>query len=531
MKSQKLDSTAFTPLDSNSSASGGIAAYQTPLVWADNIPLTGPLRLWSDYHAASFAWHHVACTPQEPLEYESQPFLGNSILNYAEQNVRTPFLRAEIGKKFLVLKIESLNLFCYSWCTELMDRGTIHDSDLFPFERPVPEETETNIDPARYDLAPNLAQILRIAHRAYDWNNLDTLIRLGAFHENNKLRAFSVAIVSGILSPEILFANSDKSVMYERLAQTECDFSEKFKDSDFESLEEVFEQHVEDMPTWLSQNDTYQALACSVLDCFICGHSKESVIRSCQERFAHDAEVAIIVDNMISWLASRTSYRDHDSVHYPWQFLLKAGIDPCVTSANLNNLTVVVDGEEIQIGRLEHDSEDTLLRRSRFQATIRHALWEGNTEKNRRTWDRYILPLFSEIFNELEISTDEASKDVYDFFYRTSSLSLTGKPGRPVAEIEKHFESWQVFRDDIQKTVGHALLRSGLPLLVVTKDSFVLQIPNSEDGHAIQSRCKEIVSDTITEFLNLDYIMGKTPINIKASVPPVCCTVLDVWPQ
>lgn len=513
------------------------ADYCNPQHWADNIPLIGPLRLWADFDAVSKAYHHAETKAQESVPYESFPFLGSEIVDFVDRTRESPFFQAALGHKLVELKICSLDLFCFSLCNGLQDRGAIHDnSGTFGDYLTIGLRGKANLDEEQFELVRYEASITNHEYNTFGWDNILTLTNLRFFKESKAIPSLGYTVLSGILFPDILLSQSSTEEMNSQLDKVSFFLNQDWMlDLNFHTgLEELFNRGslcLKELPSWLQNNDTYLQLAQIVVESFIQGHSVDSVVQYCQSRFNHP-DIPVLVKNMSGWLAVRTTYRDYDSLAFPWMFLVKAGIDPCVTVPDLGHFSLIVDGQVLVVGATEEDAIDPMLRRARFQAAVRNTLRGRSSKEHRQIWTEQILPIFCERFEELGLPT-EPSSEVYDFFYKTSSLSVTGKPGRPVYEIEKAYESRAVFKDDILKSGAYALLRQGAPLVAVTRNGFILHLPEAQDSEDNRRKYADIIHAVIRGFLAFGF-REKTPEEYLTKpniIPDITIDALDSWPR
>ena len=205
------------PFDPCSEDTDQAADYQNPLVWGDNIPMAGPLRQWADYSAVSKTWYHTAEKPQEPLIYESMPFLGSEIADYVARSNGQSFLHADPGHKLLEIQIESLDVFSFTWCSEMQNRGMLkeylplRDDDLLP-----ESYQPTSFDEEQFELAHIRGNVIQHSSNVDGWDNLAYLDNLKIISEPTNVQPFAYAILTGILKPDILL---DQRSMIEKYGE------------------------------------------------------------------------------------------------------------------------------------------------------------------------------------------------------------------------------------------------------------------------------------------------------------------------
>ncbi len=493
----------------------GRHASLDPNHWDDSIPAIGPLRDWADYHVACRIAHHWG-QENRTIPYVSVPYFKSDIIGFVKRQVNVrPLFEAEAGRIFLQLRIRNFDILCYLHATASMydslfkyggvlePEGPLRDliaaakgvraaDAVFPFPM-VPrndEPLERNIAGRRVCIcADNMVSVGNATFMpAETWNNPSLFRIYDFFGTTRRLRDCFLAAALRFLVPR-RSSTRERRPSWNRSNNVAPSLSLN------DSIGRYVQEHEASLPNWLRENDLYLRLSEAIVHDHIRGYSIQATYQDLCHRFPQlnshfDSEEQRDrwIKEYIMFLALKSSYHWKYVNEFLFTLLPKCGIDPYPVwegdrddpdyLPDLREAALLVDGRIVYASTEMDDTDDPLLQRAGWRATIRNAIRGDDEEAHQEVWNNYVLNFCREPLLTRNISTESGGKDAYEFFFRTNATSTTGKPGRPIFELEKPYLDWQELADDIRRAVAYELIRQGAEVIAVAGDSFVVEVEN-----------------------------------------------------
>ncbi len=482
-----------------------------PNHWDDSIPTTGPLRNWADYHAACKIAHHCG-QESRTIPYVSMPYFKSDIIDFAKRQVGArPLFEAGTGRIFLQLRIQNFDILCYLHATASMYDSLYRYGGVLEAEGPLraliaaknertgdmvfpPPEVPRNDEPLERNVAGRRVcicadNITSVGNATFipaeTWNNPSLFQSYEFFGATRRQRDYFLAAALRFLVPRRLSAR-ERRPSWSRSKKTVPIRQTR------DSLEQYVQENEASLPNWLRENELYLRLSEAIVHDHIRGYSIQATYQDLRHRFPQlnshfDSEEQRDrwIKERIGFLAMKSSYHWKYVNEFLFTLLPKCGIDPYPVwegdrddpdySPDLCQAALLVDGRIVYASTERDDTDDPLLQRAGWRATIRNTIRGDDEEDHQEIWNDYVLNFCSEPLLARNISTERGSEDAHDFFFRTNATSTTGKPGRPIFELEKPYLDWQDLADDIRRVVAYELIRQGAEVIAVAGDSFVVE--------------------------------------------------------
>ncbi len=455
-----------------------------PNHWDFSLPMTGAIRCWSD---TSLAVQVDRClTGKKNIPVETMPFCGSLVPDFFRRMFgRLPF-SPKAGHDLIEIRFPDLTMLAYTLASVvLFDKTAYHLSNSLTVE-------DTGLIVVEADDAEN-AERPPMSDRTFTpLNYRETWISLMLSDpycfsggELRSERLFPV-IASGVLFPEMLQETGifDESV-YQRLRNQTAEVASRWRQSmknEATNAESVFEPYLSTIPDWLRKDDFYRRLANFVTDCIVDEHPTTDILAACAERFVasvgkkHEAKLLRLVENMIDWLSVRSINKQYDNTYFPLVFYGKYGRGKKFTW-DMNDISVIVRQEETQ-------------------ESIRNAV--SGRDGTFKRWKTNIVPLIPTESGESGLP-DKPGQEAHEFFYMTNTLSLTGKPGRPIDATERSSSMVREITDDLLKATLYRLVREGIIVVTFDRESVVLELPKNDSS---KDRCKSLIDKSIRSVLD-----------------------------
>ena len=455
-----------------------------PNHWGELLPPTGLLQDWIKYVAVKQLLKIVPEKTQT-FPHEFFPYLKSVSAEYVE-GLYVPLVTAPEtkGKTFLVLRIRDLDLLCYLRTHNEHEflHITGRDDTLQPlrnfigYDHPSGNNLSTgslwNSETLLQDLQTlcpiskdtdctlvNVRYLPSGSRYSVDyWEKNDYYTHYRYFERSREERD---AFLTAILAKGVEIIGEHESV--------------KFSD---EFCWYLPEEH---------RNEVFPDIVRFTVMGFIHGFSAKIIADQLRKRFGklipkgiHGHDFDVEIEKMLGILLGSFRFRGLVGDYLYSTLLPKLCLDPVIQRTCMEGCYV----EKLEIdGIWKRDKskspviDDPMARDAVGDITDRNIFSRNpKSDETKKRWKDFLLPLLEERCRGLGIKNIVPGNELFERLNTTNAISRNGKPGRPVYEVEKPYTCWMETLDDVKKAIGYALVRHGVKLLAVTKESFVVEI-------------------------------------------------------